>query len=143
MVRLVLKHGTICFEAWPYDLFRARLVLFTFFTRARVAATRPLSAPPLAAEQGERPQARLTAVALRPARPRPKTSQSWKTSWDIITKGVIQSQMPSGQGKKRASFFGWLTLKGNPSRKKRKFGHHWATGQSTKHVSVCSNHSHT
>ena len=28
------------------------------------------------------------------------------------------SQMPIGHGKKRASFLGWLTVKGNPSKKK-------------------------
>ena len=30
------------------------------------------------------------------------------------------TQMPSGHGKKRARFFGWLTLKGHPSQKKEK-----------------------
>ena len=31
-------------------------------------------------------------------------------------------------GKKRASFFWLVEFKGNPSKKKKKQGHHWATG---------------
>ena len=38
----------------------------------------------------------------------------------VWTKRHHVPQMPSGQGKKRASFSGWLTLKGNPSQKKEK-----------------------
>ena len=40
--------------------------------------------------------------------------------------GGLVTQMASGHGKKRASFFGWLTLKGNPS--------HRATGGSNQLV---------
>ena len=41
-----------------------------------------------------------------------------------------RTQMPSGiPWENRASFFGWASLKGNPSRKKTK-GRHWASGRS-------------
>ena len=38
------------------------------------------------------------------------------------------AQMPVAMGRKRSSFFGWLTLNGNPSQQKKTKGHCWATG---------------
>ena len=59
----------------------------------------------------------------------PKTFKRQRALNKVSSLLILSDAQWISMGKKESALlFGWLSLKGNPSRKKRKKGWHWATG---------------